>query len=148
LWTRLEQCRAEGTLETLGDGLSTETRDAAQEAGGWLLPIDDRRAEGSARAGLLPGFTLSCYLRLVDWTSRLVREGKARMPAELESIFVRIRVDPEPWGEMVSALFARSQRTGCHFGTTEHLAAAARAHGRRWHRNQVRRVVSARASAA
>ena len=32
------------------------------------------------------GFTLGQYLMLVDYTSRLVRDGKATMTAEVESI--------------------------------------------------------------
>jgi hypothetical protein len=79
----------------------------------------------------MPGFTLSCYLRLVDWTSRLLREGKAHVPAEVASVHVRIHVDPEAGGDTVAALFTRSRRTGCHFGDRERLAAAALALGRR-----------------
>jgi hypothetical protein len=148
LRTRLDQCRAEGTLEGLRDELSTQTRDPAQEAGGWLLPIDDHRAEGSTRAGLVCGLTLSCYLRLVDWASRLVRAGKAHVPAAVSPIFARLKADPAEWGAMVSALLAGGPRRGCHFGNPERLAAAASAHGRRWHRNQVPRVAQVAAPAA
>ena len=45
----------------------------------WLCPIEDRRERTACRAGLLPGFSLASYLQLVDWTSRLVRQGKARV---------------------------------------------------------------------
>ncbi|MDR3633534.1 MAG: hypothetical protein P4L84_06840, partial [Isosphaeraceae bacterium] len=148
LRTRLDQCRGEGTLETLRDDLSTVTRDAAQELGGWLLPIEDRRAEGNLRGGVMPGLTLSCYLRLVDWTSRLLRAGKTHVPAVVCSISERLQADAIEWGATVSAMFAGSRRTGCHFGRAERLAAAAAAHGRRWHRNQVPRDRSASVPAA
>jgi len=36
--------------------------------------------------GMREGFTLGQYLMLVDYTSRLVRDGKATMTAEVESI--------------------------------------------------------------
>lgn len=148
LHARIEQCRAEGTVDALRDELSTQTRNPAQEAGGWLLPIDDHRAEGGARAGLVSGLTLSSYLRLVDWTSRLLRADKAHLPADLAPIFVRIGTEPADWGTIVAALLARGRRTGCHFGRPERLAEAARVRGRRWHRNHVPRSAPAAANAA
>src|SRR5262249_44207729 len=45
---RIDHCRDQGAVDTLRDALSTQTHDPAQEAGIWLLPIDDRRpAEGA-----------------------------------------------------------------------------------------------------
>jgi hypothetical protein len=40
--------------------------------------------------GLLEGFSLGSYLLLVDWTSRLVRQGKARLTAEVASVLERL----------------------------------------------------------
>jgi hypothetical protein len=140
---RIEECRENGTLETVRDDLSTQTREPAQEAGGWLLPVDDRRDQGSARAGLLPGLTLSCYCRLVDWTSRLLREGKASVPADVAPIFARLHADPLEWGATVTRLFAQPKATGSHFGRAARLAEAARSRGRRWHRNRFAQVACA-----
>ena len=42
------------------------------------------------REGMREGFTLGQYLMLVDYTSRLVRDGKAAVTAEVESIFTRL----------------------------------------------------------
>ena len=131
---RLDHCRANGTIESLKDGLSTETVQPAQEADGWLLPLNDRRDCGETRAGLMSGFTLSCYLRLVDWTCRLLRGGKAHVPTEVLPIFERIRVDPAEWGPTLAAMLAQSKATGSHFGNRGPLAAAARMRGRQWHR--------------
>ncbi len=79
------------------------TSDPAQEADLWLLPLEeDMRAQGSSRAGMVEGFICSCYLRLVDWTSRLVRDGKASLDPQIISI---IEVDLE--------LAGRSARTTC-----------------------------------
>jgi len=44
------------------------------------------------------GFTLGQYLMLVDYTSRLVRDGKAAVTAEVESIFTRLGSSAESWG--------------------------------------------------
>jgi hypothetical protein len=73
--TGLDRCREQGTLETIRDDLTAQTHDPAEEQQGWLLPINDLRSEGNSRAGLIPGLTLSCDVRLVDWTSRLLRDG-------------------------------------------------------------------------
>ena len=43
------------------------------------------------------GFTLGQYLMLVDYTSRLVRDGKAAVTAEVESIFTRLGSSAESW---------------------------------------------------
>ena len=43
----------------------------------WLIPIEFRRKQGALREGMREGFTLGQYLMLVDYTSRLVRDGKA-----------------------------------------------------------------------
>jgi len=42
----------------------------------WLFPIEGRRKQGALREGMREGFTLGQYLMLVDYTSRLVRDGK------------------------------------------------------------------------
>jgi hypothetical protein len=60
LRARLDHCRANGTAGTLRDDLSTQTHNPAQEAGLWLMPIDDHRPRGKDRVGLIAGCTLSC----------------------------------------------------------------------------------------
>ena len=46
---------------------------------------------GSQREGLLDGFSLVSYLLLVDDTSRLCRQGKARVSREVASMLARQR---------------------------------------------------------
>lgn len=145
---RLDHCRDQGALDTLRDALSAQTRDPAQEAGLWLLPVDDLRPAEGARAGLLAGFTLSSYCRLVDWTSRMLREGKANVPADVLPIFARIHADPVEWSATMEQLLERRRRTGSHFGSPARLTEAARSHGRRWHRNALPRVACVPSSAA
>jgi len=48
--------------------------------------------------GMREGLTLGQYLMLVDYTSRLVRDGKAAVRAEVESIFTRLGSSAESWG--------------------------------------------------
>ena len=83
LATRIDHCRANATVETLRDDLSVLTRNPAQEADLWLLPVDDDRSHGGERPGLHEGLTLSCYLRLVDASSRMIRAGKTSLEAEM-----------------------------------------------------------------
>jgi hypothetical protein len=63
----------------------------------WLCPIEDRRPIDSSREGMLAGFTLGNYLMLVDYTSRLFREGKASVSRELSSLFDRLGSSAETW---------------------------------------------------
>ena len=137
---RIEHSRAIGTLESIRDDLSTLTHDPSPEVGLWLLPVDDFRNDGGLRPGLVSGCTLSCYLRLLDWTSRLVRDGKAHLDTEVASIFDRLRVDSSDWIDRMSRLLREPRWSGSYFGKSSRLAEAALAHGRRWHRNQIRRV--------
>ena len=140
LHERIEHCYVNGTIESIRDDLSSLTSNASQETDLWLLPVEDLRRQGGARAGMVEGFTLSSYLRLVDWTSRLVREGKASLDPEIASIFERLGIECSVWEETMDRLFVETRRTGSHFGTPERLREAAEAHHRRWHRNQFRRV--------
>lgn len=63
----------------------------------WLVPIEDRRRLGSDREGMLEGFTLGNYLMLVEYTGRLVREGKASIASELADIFARLGFSVDAW---------------------------------------------------
>jgi len=137
---RIDHCRSTGTLEALCDEISTRTDNPEQQDGLWLLPTDDRQSREGDRPGLVAGCTLSCYVRLVDWTSRLIRQGKANLDAEAVSLFARLGVDPHAWEATLWEMARMSRQSGSHFGSAAKLADAARAHGRRWHRNQFRRV--------
>jgi hypothetical protein len=54
----------------------------------WLVPIEDRQRQGSLRKGIVEGVTLGQYLLLVDYTSRVVRKGKAVVSSELAGLLV------------------------------------------------------------
>jgi hypothetical protein len=101
---RLDHAQSQGASATLRDDLSTQTDDPGQEEGLWLAPVNDRRELQSGRVGLVSGFTLSCYLRLVDAAGRLERDGKANLPADAVSIFARLGLDGTCWREAFEAL--------------------------------------------
>ncbi len=81
--------------------------------------------------------------RLVDWTSRLVRQGKASVGAEVASIFERLGFDANRWQATMSSLFGEKKLVGCFFGRQESLAEAARQLDRRWVKQRGTRAVVA-----
>jgi REP element-mobilizing transposase RayT len=133
---RVEHCRQAGELDGLKDGLSTETSQTEMERTHWLLPIEDRREQGEAVLGLLGGFTFSCYARLLDWTSRLLRTGKARVNPELASIFARLHIDAERWQSTLQSLLRPGKLVGQYFGRLQNLREMAARHGKRWVKNR------------
>ena len=63
----------------------------------WLVPIEDRRGVDSQREGMLASFSLGNYLLLVEYTGRLLRQGKASISAELADIFERLGTTVDIW---------------------------------------------------
>lgn len=81
----------------------------------WLPPIEDRREHGGTRAGVLSGLALGGYLQLLDWSSRLHRCGKARVPREVASILERLGSSPEIWQTRIEKLLNQSRCFGVVF---------------------------------
>lgn len=83
----------------------------------WLIPIQDRRAHTnaettSAREGLLPTFSLGNYLLLLDYVSRLYREGKARVDESVPGIFERLGLDPGGFCDQVQDMLTSKSLRG------------------------------------
>jgi hypothetical protein len=70
----------------------------------WPCPIEDRRELDSPREGMIPGFSLGSYVKLVDHTSRLFREGKASISAELAGVFERLGCSAQSWQIQIKEL--------------------------------------------
>ena len=80
------------SLLMLGRGPKSPSKCAAQAAEGIKpvpFPINSIRGTGACRRPL----SLSCYLRLVDASSRMIRAGKTSLEAELAPIFQRLGLD-------------------------------------------------------
>ncbi|MCY3011209.1 MAG: hypothetical protein NTY42_15490 [Planctomycetota bacterium] len=94
-------------VEQIRNGRVAAQSVAAQSVSGevedslWLVPIEDRQRHGSSRKGFAEGFTLGQYLLLVDYTSRVVRKGKAALSSELVSIFERLQSSAEIWSQRI-----------------------------------------------
>lgn len=121
LKARVDHCAAQGLLETL----QSSSRSASVvnvERGHWLFPIEDRRdPQGQGLAGMLRGISLSGYLQLVDWSSRLIRPGKASLSNVVPDILTRLQVTPESWIETLGKLFGPAKTIGSYFGGQNRL---------------------------
>jgi REP element-mobilizing transposase RayT len=117
--SRVEHCREEGRLEDLQAAregrVAAAKRSEGRDSGHWLCPLGDARGRGAERAGLLDGLSLGSYLQLVDWTSRLVRRGKARVSAEVASILDRLGTSAAMWETTMKKLFSRPRALGVAF---------------------------------
>ncbi len=95
----------------------------------WLCPLEDRRSLGTGgkngnrgkgipvREGMLDGFSLGSYLLLVDYTSRLCRNDKARVSPEVAGILDRLGTTSEFWQHRLKKLFSRPRLLGSYFAT-------------------------------
>jgi hypothetical protein len=63
----------------------------------WLCPIEDRRGLDSSREGMMQGFSLGSYVKLVDYTGRLYGQRKASISADLAGIIERLGCSAQSW---------------------------------------------------
>lgn len=132
--SRVQHCRDQGRLDDLQaarDGSVAAGRaTAGLDDSHWLCPMGDERGRGGARVGVLEGLSLGTYLQLVDWTSRLVRKGKARVGSEVASIFNRLGTNAEIWQSTMERLLSRPRQLGVAFAfKRERLMEAAEIRG-------------------
>jgi hypothetical protein len=131
---RVDHCRDKGRIDDLqaarAGAVAGVRASRGMESGLWLCPIEDRRASGIKRPGLLEGFSLGSYLQLVDYTCRLVRKGKARLSTEVAALLDRIGTSAEIWDANMKRMFERTKQLGVAFSfSREKLKAAAAKRG-------------------
>jgi hypothetical protein len=93
----------------------------------WLCPLEDRRAMGASREGMLPGLSLPKYLLLLDYSARLLHEGKASLDASVAPIFERLGMTAEMWQHQLAQLttrFSCRKVTGRVLATTREMLSA------------------------
>ena len=83
----------------------------------WLCPMEDRRKSGSNREGMLEGFCVSSYLLLLDYSSRLVRNGKANVSSSVAEIFDRLGTSSDLWFHRLDRLLNQNRLLGNFFAT-------------------------------
>jgi len=118
---RVQHAKAAGKLDDLkaaGAGSVAGSRavgDAEQDF--WLCPVEDRRRLGAKREGMVEGFSLGSYLLLVDYTSRLCRQGKARVSRDVAAILERLGTSADIWGRRIQQLLGKARLLGSYFTT-------------------------------
>ena len=100
--SRIKEDRPTGSGH--GGSVAGSRAAAGVEESLWLCPIEDRRGLDSTREGMIQGFPLGSYVKLVDYTGRLFRQGKASISAELAGIFERLRVSAQSWHNRMEKL--------------------------------------------
>jgi hypothetical protein len=65
----------------------------------------------------MQGFPLGSYVKLVEYTGREFRQGKASISAELAGIFERLGCSAENWHNRMQRLNG-DRLQGCFFATT------------------------------
>ena len=83
----------------------------------WLVPIQERREFGGQRAGISTGISLKGYLELLDWSGRLLRGGKSRIPADVAGILDRLGSSPDVWQHRLEKLCETDRLFGVVFST-------------------------------
>lgn len=110
---RLDNCRKKGRLDDLRTAqqgsVAGMKKTQGIETGLWLCPIEDRRNAGMKRSGLLEAFSLGSYLQLLDYTSRLVRKGKARIDERVTALLDRLGTSQEFWESALLGMFSRTK---------------------------------------
>ena len=77
---------------------------------------------------MLSGFSLAQYLQLVDWTSRLAREGKASVDAHVSSMLERLGTSADTWKQTLKRLFSKKRLLGVAFAFSRERLKRAAAH--------------------
>ena len=77
---------------------------------------------------MLSGFSLAQYLLLVDWTSQLVRAGKANVSSQVSPILKRLGTNTEVWKETLQKLFSKDRLLGVAFAFSRERLREAAAH--------------------
>jgi hypothetical protein len=132
---RVDHARKTVGLNTLLAAAAAKSVAAANieadlEQSHWLCPLQDRSAAAASREGMLPGFSLSSYLELVDWTARLCRTGKARVTEEVAGIMTRLGTSAEYWQSHFQKLLCKTRWLGSYCATSaERLKSIAHARG-------------------
>jgi hypothetical protein len=122
--------------------VDSSASDLSERAAGWLAPVDEApktvagyggapaeppRRRASNR-GFLP-LSLDDYLRLLDWTGRILRSGCQSIPAGLAPLLERLNLNAATWADCVEQ-FGRQFRRAA--GRAVSLARFAERAGQRW----------------
>jgi hypothetical protein len=128
---RVEHVQAQDRTDDLRaaerGSLAAQEVSAGLEEAHWLCPIEDRREQeqepkrDGQREGMVPGFTLGNYFLLVEYTGRLLRQGKAAISQELAGIFDRLGSRADVWNTRLLKLSGGDWMGRCMAASAERL---------------------------
>ena len=72
------------------------------------------------------------YLKLLDWSSRLLRSGKKSVSRAAAPLLERLRIDADSWAATLRRFFSGDKLVGNFFGSATRLKEAATTKGRQW----------------
>jgi hypothetical protein len=84
---------------------------------------------------MLHGISLSSYMQLVDWSSRLIRPGKVSLTAGIPDILTRLQIDGGSWKSTLEKLIGSKKFVGTYFGNSARLEQAAAHRGIKFLKN-------------
>jgi REP element-mobilizing transposase RayT len=125
-----------GACERIADRQAGAT-DSPSAAAGWLAPVAETANGGvpaeppqrrASNRGFLP-LSLDDYLRLLDWTGRVLRSGCQSIPAGLAPLFERLHLNAETWTDCVDQFGRRFRRAA---GRAVSLGRFAERSGQHW----------------
>ena len=88
------------------------------------------------------GLSLAGYLELLEWTRHNLRVGASGTISEpIPYGLNHFQIAPSTWITNVSGMLAKRKIRGCHFGTNDSLANAAKAMDRKFVKNIIPREV-------
>ena len=145
LRARIDHCRKKkrmgelrSAMEKTAAGITLGPTEANRlEEQHWLCPFYGASEESSANQGqetsssfhgMFNRFSLAQYLQLVDWTSRLIREGKANVSSQVSPILERLGTNTEVWKETFQQLFSKDRLLGVAFSFSRDRLREAAAH--------------------
>ena len=122
---RVDDCRERGVLNEVIDQPADRTRldQNLEDESFWLTPLEDRRERAGkrrgqrTRAGMFSNVNLASYLRLLDWSARLNRPGKKRIPPSVAAILDRLGSSSDQWQARLEKLRQNDRIYGVVFAT-------------------------------
>jgi len=87
----------------------------------WLASVEDRPEREGTRAGLSLAVNLVSCLRLLDWSARLFRTGKARMASEVADFLECLGSSSDVWRDRLARLRRRDRLYDVVFATSRAL---------------------------
>ena len=120
---RMENCRnrnryheLQAALMSVGRGeVVADDKAARLEEQLWLCPLAKTAKNRFGNDGMLDHFSLAHYLELLEWTSRLARDGKQRLSDKVPPLLERLGTNVDTWQAAIGKMFARQREQGVVF---------------------------------